>query len=256
MSTTKVNGKIEIQVSGNFMNNLNKEQSANIKTLSFDFSQHEDVYPWSKSVHLGLPKRIGFYFVKDNNDKVIYVGLANGQKGLFERHSKHEKKHLFELFNAKELLVFFCDDLAKDDPGKIAVLERYFIYTLEPVLNNDIKLSKSTNSFVIEMMTEKIDKMLSTRKLPTEIYDRIEELQQELIELKEAEILIREKYHELLKKVSFETVQLSEKEKHIGMHKKCDYYKEAHEKSRKDLEQFATEGNVIEINGAYMLWNK
>jgi excinuclease UvrABC nuclease subunit len=253
---SKTSGRIEIQVSGDFLNNLNEEQSANIKTLSFEFTQHEEIYKWSKSVYLELPKRIGFYFVKDNKGEIIYVGLANGQEGLFKRHSNHEKKHLFELIDAKELLVFFCDDLSKDDPGKIAVLERYFIYTLEPVLNNDIKQSKSTASFAVKMMGEKLDKMLSTNKLPRELYNRIQKLKNELTELKEAEDCTRKRYHTILENVCFEPVKLSEKDKHICMLEQCESYKKAHAESKKDLESFATEENITEINIAFMLWNE
>ena len=254
---SSISGKIKVQISGNFMKNLNVNQSKNIKKLEFNFSQNEKVYTWSKSVHLDLPKRIGVYLLKNDNGEVIYVGLANGREGLFGRHKGHEKKHLFELFDAKELIVFFCDDLDLDDPGKIAVLERYFIYTLEPVLNNDIKLSKSTNAFAIVMMNKKLDEMLSTSKLSSYLYSRMEELQQKLIDLKEDEEQKRKKYHDLLVKLYFESVvelNENEKAKHIGMLKRCNSYKVAYQESTENLEGFATEENIKQINNAFEVW--
>jgi hypothetical protein len=157
---SKVIGTINIHVSGKFLEGLSDIQANRIKNLAFDFSKGETLH-WENEVYKSLTTRIGFYTIINNVDEIIYVGLANGEAGLRGRHQQHEKNNLFELFDAEKITVYYADELDEDDAGQIALLERYLIYALEPILNDDIKQSKSTLEFIIDKIKEKMNEILN-----------------------------------------------------------------------------------------------
>lgn len=149
-----------LKSSGKYLDNL--PYPGRVSNLEINFSEGETL-DWTSDVYKKLPERIGVYlvirtitFAEKSEEEIIYVGLANGEGGLKGRHKKHEKNEQFNLFNASKLRIYYADGVDKDDPGKVALLERIMIYAHEPILNDDIKRSKPSSYFVIENAIEKL----------------------------------------------------------------------------------------------------
>ncbi|MEH7255658.1 hypothetical protein V7111_26490 [Neobacillus niacini] len=155
------------------------------KGYRFEFTKDKTIYSWSKTVYKKLSDKIGVYLVKNENNEVIYVGEAKGEKGgLFGRHKTHEKNHLFELFDAKHLEIYYCDKDGLDDPGQVAMLERFLILVIQPILNNDIKQEKPSELFTFEQLAKKVSEITAGgyiySKHDEKILDRIREDIEEL----------------------------------------------------------------------------
>lgn len=138
---------------GDFLKSLTMPNR--VKKITVDFEEG-GVYPWSMQVYKQLSDRIGVYVIEDTKGKIIYVGEAVSVGGLKERHSKHEKRELFRLFNASNLVVYYVTGADRDDAGKVALLERMLIYGNEPILNDDVKHSVPTAYFIADEMERQL----------------------------------------------------------------------------------------------------
>jgi hypothetical protein len=103
-------------------------------------------------------------------------------------------------------------------------------------------------------MDEKIKGMLSQRKLPDEIYNSIEKIGLELIELREKKDALQKKYETLNIKILTKPVKLVEKQIHMNMQKKGESYRENYEKAEKELELFANKVNIDKLNEAFRIF--
>lgn len=155
---------------GDFLENL--KHAKRLKELSIEFSKGETI-KWHDKVYKELPVRIGVYAIIDRDNEVIYIGKATGKGGLKARHISHEKRELFKLFDAREIIPYFADGKDVDDNEILMLLERYMIYTHLPTLNNDFKGYKPIQIEVSEKMVEKIsDNKLETQDFYREIYEK------------------------------------------------------------------------------------
>ncbi|MBB3109125.1 hypothetical protein FHS18_001177 [Paenibacillus phyllosphaerae] len=147
--------RITISPSFAFANTFNSPSNTNYNDLIITFSKNPPI-PWNVKVKNNLESRIGVYQIINSEGTTIYVGKATGDMGLKGRHTTHEKREYFRLFDATTITTYYAEDPNFNDPGILILLERILVYGEQAVLNKDVTEGIPTEYTVASKMLEKI----------------------------------------------------------------------------------------------------
>lgn len=216
-------GSLVISGSDNTLADIAPDHRRRIETgCGFGFTKDIKIYSWSKTVYKELSDRIGVYLVKTEDNKVIYVGEANGEKGgLTGRHKTHEKNDLFELFDAKYLEIYYCDKDGLDDPGQVAMLERYLILVIQPILNNDIKQDLASELSIFEKLVKKVRIITAGGNIDPKDEEQLNRITEYVLEIEQRQ----ERIEKVIKEKKVSKLKALEKGVAWGMEEENKYLK-------------------------------
>ncbi|WP_336769891.1 GIY-YIG nuclease family protein [Bacillus bombysepticus] len=213
-----VSNVITISAMGDFLKEL--KYPGRMKEHSIEFT-HSSPIKWDLKVSKSLESKIAVYIILDEKGEIIYVGSAIGKKGLKGRQATHEKKGIFRLFNAKNLVYYYE---IGNDPGKILQLERFMIYAHDPILNNDFDTPINLYDEIYKKMKTKLNEMINVyhfakkQKTADDLDFIREHLESLFIEKEEA-------YDELVKAKSKKNNKVIKKKEKIYNQKKKEFEK-------------------------------
>ncbi|MEB8691975.1 hypothetical protein P4H09_24100 [Bacillus cereus] len=146
---------LKMNARGPFLNSF--AGGGKLKNTSIQFTQQK--INWRNYLQKDeLEPRVGVYAIVDDNNEIIYIGSTIREGGIRERHATrgHEKNGLFELFNARKMILYFESE---NDPANILLLERYIICQYDPILNKDIKMGSLYDNQTYDKLILKLNEM-------------------------------------------------------------------------------------------------